>query len=114
MTIKFVGHVVSLAQGLKGAVTLTLQPESRYCPQTVTIEASRGETDAYRPGMPVEFAVIPRQDLEKPQPRSMADHHFAITLAARGVLKMLENHPAFQKNRNYTSLRDAITAADGK
>lgn len=69
MTIKFTGHVEKMVRAGSG-VRLTIKPEQRYCADEIEIDASHGETGAYKIGMPVEFTLIPRPDAEAPEFRA--------------------------------------------
>ena len=65
MTIKFFGHVQSLEIGTKaGGIKLTLIAAASRCEGPIVIETERGEADIYRPGMAVEFTIVPRMELK--------------------------------------------------
>lgn len=79
MTIKFQGHVESMARAGNG-VRLTVKADSRYCERPFEIDASHGETGAYKVGMPVEFTVIPRPEAEAPEFRADARQQLAFLI----------------------------------
>ena len=61
MTIRMHGHIESLAIHLPGKVALTIIVErERMAADTMTIFATTGEAEVYRPGTAVEIAVTPR------------------------------------------------------
>ena len=73
MTIKFLGHVQSIGLGHLNSVRLELVGQSSVCQSNpVILEVSKGEAEIYRPGMAVEFTIIPRLDsnLEMSRARS--------------------------------------------
>lgn len=60
MTIIFAGHVRSVGTGTTpGGVRLTIQPEVRRELESLTLEAFKGEADAYKPGQQVEVRIVP-------------------------------------------------------
>jgi hypothetical protein len=63
MTIKFQGHVEKIGIGHLNKIELTLYGSSQYVMQNpIILEVSKGESEVYRPGMAVEFTIIPRPD----------------------------------------------------
>ena len=64
MTIKFAGHVEKIGIGHLNKVELTLWASNSVCQRNpIVLEVSKGEADVYRPGMAVEFTIIPRPDV---------------------------------------------------
>lgn len=63
MTIKFQGHVEKIGIGHLNKIELTLYGSSQVVMQNpIVLEVSKGEAEVYRPGMMVEFTIIPRPD----------------------------------------------------
>jgi hypothetical protein len=64
MTIKFQGHVEKIGIGHLNKIELTLYGTGQYVQSNpIVIECSKGEAEVYRPGMMVEFTIIPRPDV---------------------------------------------------
>ena len=67
MTIKFQGHVEKIGIGHLNKVELTLWGSNTVCHSNpIILEVSKGEADVYRPGMTVEFTIIPIPDRAVP------------------------------------------------
>jgi len=64
MTIKFQGHVEKIGIGHLNKIELTLYGTSSVVRRNpIVLEVSKGEAEIYRPGMAVEFTIIPRPDI---------------------------------------------------
>jgi len=60
MTIKFRGHVEKIGIGHLNKIELTLYGTSSVVQKNpIIIEVTKGDAEVYRPGMVVEFTIIP-------------------------------------------------------